>query len=45
MIGSSVPARGAGARLNKLRDACPQRGGNVADWWIKSYGFYWKPKT
>lgn len=33
------------ARLNKLRDACPQRGGNVADWWIKSYGFYWKPKT
>ncbi|KAH8055999.1 acid phosphatase [Aureococcus anophagefferens] len=29
------------ARLNKLRDACPQRGGNVADWWI-SPG-YWKP--
>lgn len=33
------------ARLNKLRDACPQRGGNAADWWVKSYGFYWKPKT
>ena len=42
---SKVLRAEAVARLNKLRDACPQRGGNVADWWIKSYGFYWKPKT